>query len=94
MDDSFNVNDGGGLWDNEGLANTLIIDCNSLLKLLIDGQYVGFCGKIVEMVQKLTQLQTGIREDLKSKDAIIAELKKMNSELSEKLSNLPADWGT
>ena len=91
MEDSFHVNDGGGLWDNEGLVNTLIVDCNSLQKLLIDGQYVGFCSKIVEMVQKLSSLQDGIKADMAAKDKVIDELRRRNMELSEKVYGLPVD---
>ena len=63
-----------GLYDNEGLIDTLIVDCNLLQKELVSGQYIGFCVKLVEMVQKLNNLKKGVRNDTESKDRQIAEL--------------------
>lgn len=69
------VNDGGGLLDNIGLIESLIVDCNDLPKALVSGQYVLFCNRIVQMVQKLANLKQGVSNDLQSKDKIIAELR-------------------
>ena len=63
-----------GLYDSEGLIDTLIVDCNLLQKELVSGQYIGFCVKLVEMVQKLNNLKKGVRNDAESKDRQIAEL--------------------
>lgn len=68
------VNDGGGLFDAVGLIETLIIDCNEIPRLLIGGHGVAFCTKIVEMVQKLSKLKTGVANDIKSRDEQIKEL--------------------
>ena len=70
------VNDGGGLMDAEGLIDTLIVNCNDLPKAMAAGEYVKFCGMIVEMVQKLAQLKIGIRNDMKSLQNRIDEMKK------------------
>lgn len=86
-----NVNDGGGLYDSVGLIDSLIIDCNDTVRILFTGNYVGFCSKIVEMVQKLSKLKDGISSDLKSKDEIIKDLKRLNNDLAEKAYNVPAD---
>lgn len=85
------TNDGGGLLDSSGMINSLIMDCNSLPKSLMDGNYVEFCKKIVEMVQKMGLLQDGIKSDIASKDEIIADLRRMNRELSEKVYGVPCD---
>lgn len=86
-----NVNDGGGLYDSVGLADSLIIDCNDTVRILVTGNYVGFCSKIIEMVQKLSKLKDGIASDLKSKDEIIKDLRRLNNDLAEKVYNVPAD---
>lgn len=81
MKDDFTVNDGKGLYDNEGLCKTLIADLNSLPKLLIDNQFIEFSRKIGEMGQKLLNLHKGIHADSESKKQQIEELKRINDEL-------------
>ena len=74
------VNDGGGLFDSDGLIDTLIVDCNELPKTLCCGEYVRFCNTIVQMVQKLALLRNGIKADADS-------LRKQIEELKETLQN-------
>ena len=57
--DDIQVNDGGGLLDNTGMIDSLISDNNLLVKLIVSGNYIGFCAKAVEIVQKLKALKTG-----------------------------------
>ena len=73
-DERIPVNDGGGLFDAVGLIETLIIDCNEIPRLLIGGHGVAFCTKIVEMVQKLSNLKTGVAHDIADRDEQIKEL--------------------
>lgn len=80
------VNDGKGLYDNEGLCKTLIADLNCLMKLLIANQFIEFCVKISEMGQKLLNLHKGIREDRESMKEQIEELKRINDELLKQLN--------
>lgn len=75
MSEEVKLNDGKGLYDNVGLIQTLIIDCNDLPGLLFSNRYVAFCKKIVEMVQKLSAVKTGIEEEAKIRDKEIADLK-------------------
>ena len=60
------VNDGKGLLDNLGLIDTLIVDCDKLPKLLFAGNSIGFCSKLIEMVQKLSNLREGVKTDMDS----------------------------
>ena len=85
------VNDGKGFVDNEGMCDLLIVDCNNLVKDLTGGQYVGFCKRIVNMVQKLSNLKSGIHSDLAAKDRTIEELKRINDNLVEQVMGLPVD---
>lgn len=85
------VNDGGGLMDNEGMCDSLIQDCNSLVKMLASGYYLGFCGKVVEMTQKLSNLKDGIKQDMESKDKTIEELKRVNDSLVEEKTGIPVE---
>lgn len=79
------VNDGNGLLDNIGMIDSLIVDCNELPQLLMSGRYVAFCGKIVEMVQKLSNLKKGVNNDTKFLQDEISELKKTNQEMADRL---------
>lgn len=87
------VNDGNGLFDNEGMCDSLANDCNSLVKYICTGNYILFCNLVSQMVVKLSNLQKGIKEDLASKDEIIEELKRMNNSLFEQISGMPVDNG-
>lgn len=79
------VNDGGGLYDNIGLIDTLIVDCNELPKLLVSGHWVGFCAKVVEMVQKLSNLKIGVKNDVDSLRQQIATLTQENENITAQL---------
>ena len=87
------VNDGGGLYDNAGLCDTLIADCNNLVKQAVSGNYLACCNTVVQMVRKLGNLKKGITDDLASKDQIIEELKRMNDALMEEKTGLPVEGG-
>lgn len=67
------LNDGGGLMDNLGLIDSLIVDCNEAVRILVNGQYVLFCSQIVQMVQKLGNLRDGVKNDMDARDRLIAE---------------------
>ena len=91
MKNKIPVNDGGGLYNNAGLCDTLISDVNNLVKQAFSGQYVQFCNGITVIVTKLVNLKKGIMDDLESKDKIIEELKKINNDLVEQVTGLPID---
>lgn len=75
------LNDGKGLYDNEGLIDTLIADLNSLQKLLMTGQYIQYCAMITGMAQKLVNLKEGIRSDMDSMKEKVEDLKRINDRL-------------
>ena len=74
VNEKLTVNDGNGLYDNEGLCDSLISDVNELTKALVSGQYVRYASLTVQMVQKLANLKNGIRRDIASRDERIREL--------------------
>lgn len=80
------VNDGNGLYDNEGLCDTLLYDLNRLPKVLMDGQNIQFCALIQGMAQRLVNLKKGIKADLADKDRIIEEFKRANDALMQERS--------
>ena len=79
-EEKISVNDGSGLYDNLGLIDTLIEDCNMIPKILFSGNNVQFCSKIVEMVQKLINLKTGIENDMNGYKRQISDLRQMVNE--------------
>ena len=81
----------GGLYDNKGLIDSLIVDCNTLPKLLINNHFIAFGSLLSQMVQKLGNLKEGIDKDMKAKDEAIADLRRINDELAEKLYHVPAE---
>ena len=88
------TNDGGGLWDNEGVCDVGITLCNDALKDLITGQYLLFANKIGQIAQIFANLKQGIAADRASMTAKVDELKRMNDTLVEQLTGLPVDNDT
>lgn len=79
----FNVNDGNGLFDDSGLIDSLIEDCNELPKDLIDGHNIRFCSRLVGMVQKLANLKTGVRNELEASHKRYDELRQAYDSITE-----------
>lgn len=73
------VNDGKGLYDSEGLCDSLLMDLNRMQKLLIDNQFIAFCDLIAKMGQKISNLKKGIRADIEDRDRQIEELNRLNT---------------
>ena len=76
MKEEIKVNDGKGLFDSVGLIDTLIVDCNTLVKNIFSGNCVAFCAKVVEIVQKLNNLKTGVSSEMESMQKNIDDLKR------------------
>lgn len=85
------VNDGRGLWDNEGLIDTMLTDLNDLMKCMAAGQYIRYADITVKFVQKLNNLKKGMKAELKDKEDQIADLQRLNNELAEKAFGVPVD---
>lgn len=85
------VNDGKGLFDSEGLIDSMILDLNNIPKLLMAGQYIQFCAVVPDMAQKLVKLKEGIQADMNSMKEKVEELKQMNDSLVEQITGLPVE---
>ena len=77
------VNDGNGLFDNEGICDKGISLCNAALKDLVSGQYLLFVNKVEQIAQIFGNLKKSIKNDRESLEATIEELKRMNERLSK-----------
>lgn len=80
-----------GLYDNEGLCDSLIVDCNNAVKTMIGGNYILFCNLMVQMVQKLANLKEGIRNDADSLKGEIEDLKRMNKSIMDQIKKEGAE---
>lgn len=91
--DKIPVNDGKGLYDNQGLCDTIANDLNDLIKTVINGNFIRGSAIVYNMTQKLANLKKGIAADLESKDQIIEELKRENDALMKEKTGLPVERG-
>lgn len=83
--DDITLNDGSGLMDHNGLIDSLILDCNNAVKQLVSGSYVTWCGTMLLMVRKLTELKAGTNKELKDMRDRIEALQALNSDLNKQL---------
>lgn len=83
--DHMEVNDGNGLFDAEGLIDSLIVDTNETVKSIAGGNYIGWCKYNVQMVQKLAALKKGVTEEQEEREKQIEELRKENDELRQRI---------
>lgn len=83
--DHMEVNDGNGLFDAEGLIDSLIVDTNETVKSIAGGNYIGWCKYNVQMVQKLAALKKGVTEEQAEREKQIEELRKENDELRQRI---------
>ena len=85
MSENINVNDGKGLFDNEGLCDTIKQDLNNLIRLAMNGQYIVACSLVASIAVRLENLKKGIKNDSDSQKEKIEELKRqIDSLLNEK----------
>ena len=85
------INDGKGLYDNDGILETVIMDCNNAIKSLTEGNYISFCNIMVQIVRKISNVRDGIKAEDERKQRQIEELKAINNRLQEQVTGLPVD---
>ena len=80
--EKINMNDGKGLYDNIGLIETLIVDCERVVKALVSGEYMRFSALMVGMVQKLNNLRDGVKGDIESLQKQVKELQRLLDDIN------------
>lgn len=50
------------------MIDSIIIDCNDAVKLMISGNYIAWCNSMVKIVQKLADLKKCIHDDIQNRD--------------------------
>lgn len=63
-----------GLYSNEELIDTLIMDCNNAVNAVMGSNGIQWCKIMLDMVVKLTNLKNGIANDIKTREDTITLL--------------------
>lgn len=71
------VNDGGGLMNNLGMIDSLIVDCEKGMKALLAGSPLEYAAITVEMVKKLGLLKAGVKNDTEGLQRQVDDLKRL-----------------
>lgn len=76
-------NKNNGLLDNVGLIETLIVDCERVMKALVSGEYMRFSALMVGMVQKLNNLHDGVKNDMESLKKQVEDLQRFVDDIND-----------
>lgn len=60
-----------GLFSNEELIDSMIVDCNKAVSAIAGGNGIVWCRIMVDLVTRLANLKEGIRNELKNRDETI-----------------------
>ena len=77
-----------GLYTNNELLDSLLIDLNALPKYLVEGQFIAFCDNVAKMAQKIAALGKGIKADIASKNETIEHLKDLLRESGAEIEDM------
>lgn len=83
------VNDGNGLFDNEGMCDQGILIANEAVKHLATGNYIAFCDKMAQIARIFSNLKTAISNDRESLEQKVEDLKRINDALVEEKTGMP-----
>lgn len=64
-----------GVYNNQEFIDTIIVNLNTLIKEVINGQYIQACASVRDMAHKLVTLRQSIDNDIKSRNETIEQLK-------------------
>lgn len=70
------------MFDTLGFIDSLIVDCSEIVKFAMSGQYVAFCAKDVEMVQRLTKLREGVEKDFETYEKELNRLRQVIKDIN------------
>ena len=82
------VNDGKGLYDNEGICDKGIQICNDALKQLVSGNYIAFANRVQQITQIFSNLKKTMHGDRESLEQKVEDLKRENKLLEAQLTGL------
>lgn len=77
-----------GLYTNDELIDSLIVDCNEAVKSISSGQFIQWCKLMYEMVVKLANLKNGVKNDIASREETIEKLIQTIREMGGHVENI------
>lgn len=80
-----------GLYTNDELIDSLIVDCNESVKAITSGQMVLWCKIVYEMVVKLQNLKKGVADELKNREENIETLKEQLRNVGATVEDISVD---
>lgn len=80
-----------GIYSHEEIIDSAIVDCNTAVRFIVSGNYIAWCKTMTDVVQKLTVLKDGIKNDLESKNKNIEELKEQMRRSGVEIKDIPIE---
>lgn len=77
-----------GLYSNEELIDTLIMDCNNAVNAVMGSNGIQWCKIMLDMVVKLTNLKEGIANDMKNREETITMLTQRLKDAGAEVQNV------
>ena len=69
------ITEKSGLMQYDEMIDSLVVDCQEAVGHIVKREYIAWCKRMYEIVQKLMLLKQGVKNDLDGRDAAIASLK-------------------
>ena len=82
---------GKGLYTNEELIDSMMIDLNKSVQNLVNGSYLAWCKGVGEIAQKLIVLKKSVSDEVASKNRRIEELKQNLRDCGAEVTDIPIE---
>ena len=80
---------GKGLYTNEELIDSLLIDLNGSVRNIVNGNYIAWCKGVEEIAQKLIVLKKSVADEIENKNRRIEELKQNLHDCGVEVKDIP-----
>ena len=80
-----------GVYTNEELLDSIIVDCNESVKSIVSGQYLQFCNLMSTIAMKLNSVKNGIIADMARKNETIEALKEQLKNSGSEVQEIPVE---
>lgn len=65
------------------LIDSMILDCNNAVKMILGGNYIAWCGIMQNIAGKLVALNEQVQKEIKERDEKIATLERFIKDLND-----------
>ena len=66
----------------DDVFDSLILDCNNAVKMILGGNYIAWCGVMQSLACKLVDVKTQVQKEIKDRDDKITTLEKFVKDLN------------